>query len=57
MWWSSLCALLISRAILAGANAPDRVNHARQVKGKKSDKCSETLVEVATASFNEPQKA
>ena len=43
--------------MLAGANAPDRANHARQVKGKKSDKCSETLAEVANASFNEPQKA
>ena len=43
--------------MLAGANAPGRATHLRQVKGKKLDKCCGTLVRVATTSFNQPQEA
>ena len=37
--------------MLVGTNAPGRANQARQVEGKKSGKCSETLVGVATGRF------
>lgn len=40
--------------MLAGANAPGRATHAKQVKGKKLDKYNETFVGVQTISFNQP---
>ena len=41
MQWGSLCTSETRRAMLAGAIAPGRATHARQVKGEKSDKYSE----------------
>ena len=35
------------RVMLAGAFAPGRASHARQVKGEKLDKCSENLATMA----------
>ena len=37
-WRSSLCALLIPRAILAGANVPGTTTQAWQVGGEKPEK-------------------
>ena len=48
MRWSSLRVLLIWRAMLAGAQAPGRVTHARQVKGEKPDKYSEANLEMVS---------
>ena len=37
-WWSSLCALLIPKTILAGFDASGRTTQARHVRGERPDK-------------------